>query len=586
MDYTPTIIYDLAIILILAAGISFIFHQLKLPLIIGYLIGGLLLGPNIFYKSLISNEKIIKELSELGVVFLMFYIGLEFNLNKLNKVVKSVSISVIMQTISMIFLGILIAPILGWSNIDGLFLGCLLAIGSTMVTFGILGKKNIKSCYAQIAIGMLVLEDIVAIILLVVLTGIATTGKFCWISILKNTILIGIFIITFFLFGNFFVRKLLKIIKDVNSSELLTLFTMGLVLGVGIISEIFNFSIALGSFLAGSILSQSILAKEIKETTEPLRDIFSAIFFITVGILIDPFSLIKNFKTIVFISFLVILGKVITTTIGLFLTGEDFKKGFQAAMCKSQLGEFSFIIASLGKELGVTHKNLSTISSGISIVTIVLSPILNNYSPRIFKFIALKTPNSIKNLEIIYKNFIKIVNQKLNKIEFFEIIKSPVKKIIIYFILFNGMTGFIWLITPIFNCFVLKNCDLFLKLFIWIITIFIYLPFLFPVFNNLGIMLELISKSVLSSKESKQFLSGHIKTVFQNFLFCCFLIIIGGIYLSAASTYFSRGETLLIFIIFLIGLSLFFLKTIIKINTKFENLFIKNSDRNQKKQKN
>jgi len=570
------ILHDLAIVIICAGIVTFIFRLLKLPLLLGYLISGLLVGPNFLPQSPIHDLEAIRSLSELGVIFLMFYIGLEFDLAKLKRIMGPAVIAVAFQTTLMVFIGIMVAPLLGWSSINGLFLGCLLAISSTMITIPILREqKSLKANFAQVAIGILVLEDILAIIVLVVLTGVGISGHFAWGAVGKVIFLVGIFVVMVYFIGKLIAPKLLNLLKKFESPEVLTIVTIAVVLGVGELADHYNFSIALGAFLAGSIISQQPLAIEIEHAIEPLRNLFTAVFFVTVGMLIDPKLLLEYWGTIVFLTGCVVVGKTISIWWGLFLTGEKPKTGFRAALCKAQIGEFSFVIAALGIQYNVTEPALMTLAVGVSLGSIIVVPILVKHSIPIYNTLADVTPKPLRSAAEFYNTFLTIVKNRLSRNSFLRLLSRPAAQIISYFLLFNGVIVIAFLSSQyVENSENLANYEILIKNLIWLAAALGCLPFLIAIIRNLDFVLMLIIQTVFSINTRKQFTQGRLVNVLSSGILCIVLITFGGLYLSVAAAYLPSGVALAVFVGLVIAMSLFFWRHIIKINSRLEYLFI------------
>ncbi len=241
----------------------------------------------------------LSALSELGVLFLMFYIGLEFDLGKLRPVAGAAVLGLTLQTALMVLIGITAGQWLGWSAVEGLFLGGILAISSSMVCFKLIGERGeMHRPYAQLAAGVLILEDILAIVLLVVLAGVAVSGRLDVGAVGKTTFFVGMFVVAVFVIGKLLAPRLVSLLHKIGNAETVTLFTVGLIFAVSLLAAEAHFSLALGSFLAGAILSRSAIAHEIEGLTAPLRDFFSALFFVTIGTVIDPGALWEHLGTI------------------------------------------------------------------------------------------------------------------------------------------------------------------------------------------------------------------------------------------------------------------------------------------------
>lgn len=571
-----SIINDLAIVIVCAAVVTVLFRALRLPVLLGYLLSGLLVGPHFLPQSPVKDLTTIEDLSELGVAFLMFYIGLEFDLKKLQRTLGPALLAVALQTIGMIFVGVLTAPLLGWSSINGLFIGCLLAISSTMVTLPILKAQDaLKANFAQVAIGMLILEDILAILVLVILTGVGSTGRFEWDAAWKAVFFVGVFIVMVYFTGKLAAPKLLRLLRKFGNPEMITVVAVALILGVGELAEHFDFSIALGAFLAGSILSQSELAHEIEEAIEPLRNLFTAVFFVTVGMRIEPNLLAKYWLSILILTIVVVFGKTLTVWIGLFLTGEKPRTAFKAAVCKAQIGEFSFVIATVGILHQLTDPGIMTLAVGVALGSILVVPALSNNAANVFDYIAKHTPKGIKYIGQIYNQILLSFKGQLERSAFIKLIKKPLIQILGYFLLFNGVLIMAYLAVNYIRRFsLLSEFIIWVQAGIWILAALISLPFLIAIIKNLEVIVLLVTESIFTLKGSSFLNRGNMRSVINTGILCIVVLIFGGIYLSAASAFLPKGVALYSFIGLVVVFSFFFWRHIVKVNTRIEQLFI------------
>lgn len=571
-----SIIVDLAIVIVCAAVVTVLFRALHLPVLLGYLLSGLLVGPNFLPQSPIKDLSTIQDLSELGVAFLMFYIGLEFDLKKLQRTLGPALLAVILQTIAMVSVGILTAHLLGWPSINGLFIGCLLAISSTMVTLPVLRAQDaLKANFAQVAIGMLILEDILAILVLVILTGVGVTGQFKLEAAWKAVFFVGVFIVVVYFTGKLAAPKLLRLLRKFANPEMITVVSVALILGVGELAEHFDFSIALGAFLAGSILSQSELAHEIEEAIEPLRDLFTAVFFVTVGMRIEPHLLGEYWLSILILTCVVVFGKTLIVWIGLFLTGEKPRTAFKAAVCKAQIGEFSFVIAALGLQYQLTDPGIMTLAVGVALGSILVVPAISNNAAKIFDDIAKHTPLFIKRIGQFYNKVLLSIKEKIEQSAFIKLMKKPLIHILGYFLLFNGVLIMAYLAVNYIGHLDFLNEYVFgVQATIWLIAALISLPFLIAIIKNLEVIVLLITESVFTLKGSRFLNRGNMRNVINTGILCAMVIIFGGIYLSAASAFLPKGVALYVFIGLVVGFSFFFWRHIVRVNSKLEQLFI------------
>ena len=571
-----TTIQDLAVVIVAAATASVIFRFLKLPALLGYILSGIVVGPHLLPNPLVTNTETINELSELGVAFLMFYIGLEFDIKKLQRIMGPAFLALTLQTSVMIFLGVLSAPLIGWSSINGLFLGCLLAISSTMITVPTIKAMDaMKSNFAQVAIGILILEDIIAILVLVILSGVAVTGYFAWDAAWQVIFLVGVFVVMVYFLGKLSAPFLLKWLKKYGSIEMVTVIAVAMLLGIGELADHFNFSIALGAFLAGSILSQNALAKEIEHAIDPMKNLFTAVFFVTVGMKIDLILLKDYWLSIVLLSVAVLVGKSLTTWLGLFLAGEKSRTALRAALCKAQIGEFSFVIAALGQREGLTEPGVMAIAVGVALGTILfISPVSFN-SLKIYDFLATKMPRSLAQFGTFYQSFIVGLKEVLKRSAFISLIKRPVFQIVGYFLLFNGVLILAFLTVN----FASTKKELmeyygYIQYAIWIFAALLCLPFLIAIIRNLEVVLLLITESAFSSKANRFLSRGRLRNILNTTLLSVVVLLLGGVYLTAASPFLPGGFGLYFFLGLVVVLGFLFWSHIIRVNSRLEHMFM------------
>jgi monovalent cation:H+ antiporter-2, CPA2 family len=581
MEHGSTLFHDLTIISVCAAIVAFIFSRLKISLILGYLLCGLVLGPHLFYKSPILSESSVSDLGGLGVIFLMFYIGLEFDLSKLKTMLGSALPAVLLQTVVMMFVGLLTAPLFGWSSINGFFMGSILAISSTMVTFSVMRDQGAtKLAHGQLAVGILILEDIVAIMLLVLLSGVAVNGEFAWHELGETTFVVLIFVMTVFVLGKLLAPGLLRSLQKMDSLEVVLLVTLGLLLGVGFLALDFKFEPALGAFLAGAILSHSILSEQIEKLTEPFRFLFSAIFFVTVGMQIDLGVIFGEWGSILLVSVLVIVGKMITCWLGLAMSGQSARSSFRAAIAKAQIGEFSFIIAALGQSLGVVDPRLSSITVGAALLTILATPIFSKHSDSIFDWLANRTPETAKQFGIFYKGLLQTISEHFDGSTWLNLVQRPLLQIVGYFLLFNGTLFATALVAQHLGAMgeIYGWMDI-IRSSVWIAGGIFCLPFLIAVIRNLDAILLILTEATFTHAGSERVLGSRMSQIFHSVLLGFVLVLFGGIYLSAATDYFPSGVSLIGFALLLIAVGFGFWKKIVKINSRLENLFIESLEK-------
>jgi CPA2 family monovalent cation:H+ antiporter-2 len=370
-------IQDLAVIMLVAGVVTVLFHRLKQPVVLGYIAAGFIIGPHTPPFGLIHDEDTIKILAELGVIFLMFCLGLEFSLRKLFKVGATAFIAAFLEIMLMIWIGYEIGQFFGWSTMDSLFLGAILAISSTTIIVKALNDLKMKNQrFAQLIFGVLIVEDILGIGIIALLSGIAVSGTVSSGEVFSTVGKLSLFMIVALVIGILLVPRLLAYVAKFESNEMLLITVLGLCFGFCLLVVKLEYSMVLGAFLIGAIMAESKQLVKIEHLVEPIRDMFSAIFFVAIGLLIDPQILLDYAWPIAVITVAVVLGKMLSCGLGAFIAGNDGKTSLRVGMGLSQIGEFSFIIAALGMTLQVTSDFLYPVAVAVSAITTLLTPYL------------------------------------------------------------------------------------------------------------------------------------------------------------------------------------------------------------------
>lgn len=396
MEHLPQIVIDLALLLTAAALATIVCKRFKQPLILGYVLAGFLVSPAIGWLPNIVDTENIQIWSELGVIFLMFGLGLEFSIIRLTTVGKPAIITALTEMALMIGAGILCGTLLGWSFLTSLFLGGMLAISSTTIiikTFDELNLKNKK--FTELVFGSLVIEDIIGIFLMVFLSTIAVRNTVDGGTISLEIGRMALYLIIWFVLSVIIVPTLLRKVANVITDEILLISSVALCLLMVVLANVIGFSAALGAFMAGSILAGTIRAHRIEDLFRPIKDFFGAIFFVSVGMLVSPQMIVDNIIPILIISLVTLICKPVFTLLGALFSKQSLKTSVETGLSLSQIGEFSFIIAALGVSLGVTADFLYPVIVAVSIVT------------------TLTTPFYVKNTDKVYNLLIKIVPQPL-----------------------------------------------------------------------------------------------------------------------------------------------------------------------------
>jgi CPA2 family monovalent cation:H+ antiporter-2 len=399
--HLPNLISDLGLILVTAAIAVLIFRILKQPLVLGYLVAGFLAGSEFHFFPTVKDMNSVTVWAEIGVIFLLFSLGLEFSFKKLMKVGGTASITALTQIITMVALGYFVGQLMDWGKMNSLFLGVILSISSTTIilkTFDELGVKTQK--FAGNVIGALIVQDILAILMMVLLSTVAVSQQFSGGELLQSVLKLVFFLTIWFVAGIFFIPTLLKKAKHLLTDEMLLIVSLALCLLMVLFAANVGFSPALGAFIMGSIIAETTQAEHIEHLVKPVKDLFGAVFFVSVGMLIDPEMLMKYAFPVGILTLVVILGQSLSSTIGALLSGQPLKQSIQTGMSLSQIGEFSFIIATLGMTLNVTSDFLYPIVVAVSAITTFTTPFMVKFSTPLSIFLEKKLPRRwVKKIE-------------------------------------------------------------------------------------------------------------------------------------------------------------------------------------------
>lgn len=402
-----TFLHDLAIVMIVAALVTVIFHRLRQPVVLGYILAGVIIGPHTPPFPLIYDKATIDTLSELGVILLMFSLGLEFSLRKLKSVGAPAFIAALLEILLLFWVGYEVGRFFKWSTMDSIFLGAMLSMSSTTVIVKVLGELGkMKEQFAQLIFGILIIEDILGIAMIALLSGIAMTGELSVAEVGQTLGKLGIFLTVTLVVGLITVPRLIGYVARFKSNEMLIITVLGLCFGVSLLAVKLGYSVALGAFLIGAVIAEAREIHRIETLIEPVRDMFSAIFFVAIGLLIDPELLLTYWQPILVITLAVIVGKVVTCSFGAFAGGNDMRTSLRVGMGLAQIGEFSFIIASLGVTLKVTSGFLYPIAVAVSVITTLLTPYLIRSADGLVGWFDRSAPRPLVNVLELYTRWV------------------------------------------------------------------------------------------------------------------------------------------------------------------------------------
>lgn len=384
MGHLPDLIQDLGLILIAGAITTIVFRKIKQPLVLGYIIAGFLVGPHFHLFPTVADTENIEVLAEIGVIFLLFSLGLEFSFKKLARVGGASSITALIEIVFITGSGYLLGKALGWSTMDSMFLGGMLASSSTTIIIRAFDELGVKTKqYAKIVFGVLIVEDIVVILLMVLLSTIAVTQQFEGGQIMMTVLKLLFFLALWFIGGIFLIPTFLRRVRSLMDEETLLILSLGLCLGMVVLATKAGFSAELGAFIMGSILAETTSAEKIEHLIKPVKDLFGSIFFVSVGMMIDPGAIVQYAWPVVCVTLLTLFGKLFSTTAGALISGQPFKQSVQVGMSMAQIGEFAFIVATLGLSLGVTSDFLFPVAVGASAITTFTTPYLIKSSDKL-----------------------------------------------------------------------------------------------------------------------------------------------------------------------------------------------------------
>lgn len=388
MLHLPDLISDLALILCTAAVVTLIFKWIKQPVVLGYIIAGLLVGPNVqLFPTVIETEG-IRTWADIGVIFLMFTLGLEFSFRKLLKVGGVAVITAIFEISLTLLAGFSLGQLLGWDFMNSLFLGGILSIASTTIIIRSYDELKVRTQkFTDVVLGVLIIEDLIAVVLMVILSTIAVSRTFEGVEMAYSVFKLVFFLIIWFVSGIFFLPTLIKKIKHFLNDETLLIVSLALCFLMVMLASEAGYSSALGAFIMGSILAETTKAEKIEHLVLPIKTLFVAIFFVSVGMLIDPNTLVEHYIPVILATLILVIGKPIFVTIGALISGQPLKIAIQSGMSLSQIGEFSFIIAGLGLSLGVTNEILYPVAVAVSVLTTFTTPFMIRYSEKYYEFL-------------------------------------------------------------------------------------------------------------------------------------------------------------------------------------------------------
>ncbi|MBO7490301.1 MAG: cation:proton antiporter [Bacteroidales bacterium] len=576
MSSLPPLFLDLAIILVTAGVITVVFKWLKQPLVLGYIVAGFFIGPYFPWFPAVKDATDVHVWSDIGIVFLMFALGLEFSIKKLKKVGATGAITALTELAIMFLIGSSVGRLLGWQSMDCIFLGCMLSISSTSIiikSFEDLRLKQQK--FTSSVTAVLIVEDLIAVLLLVILSTVSVSKNFNGGELVMSFVKLIFFLIVWFTFGIFLIPTFLRWMRRYMTEETLCIVAVGLCFGMVVLASYAGFSTALGAFVMGAILAETIEADVIHRIITPIKNLFCAVFFVSVGMLVDPQILVKYLVPILIIAATVIIFKSSAATLGFVLSGKNLKTSVQSGFCFCQIGEFSFIIAGLGLSFGVINPDLYPIIVSVSIITTFVTPYMIKGANPVFAKIEPRLPQKLKDALERYANSAKQTNQTVS-------VRLFLKKQFSSILLYGAINAAICLLSftllkPFLNKIIVDAAGapaFWGNLVGMLVTLAIMLPFIWAIAVR-NVNRERI-RMLLDSKEYSQAVVIPV-LLLRYFLALFFIGIVIGSYIHLAVGF------LVILAIFIVMIVLFSKKTI-NFYQRIENQFISNFNSRQAQQ--
>ena len=399
---------SLTVVLSVAALTTVVFQRLRQPVVLGYLVAGLMVGPHVPIP-LVADRAVVQALSELGVILLMFSLGLEFSFAKLVRVGPTAGITAVVQSSLMSWLGFLVGRAFGWTVLESVFLGAAIAISSTTIIAKVFDEQGVGGRQRELVVGILLIEDLIAVVFMAALTAIATGAGLSAAALAGTVGRLAAFLIALLAIGMLAVPRFMRLVLGLERDETTLVASIGICFLVAYVALAFGYSVALGAFLAGSLIAESGRAETevVEHLVRPLRDVFAAVFFVSVGLLIDPALVLTHWVAVLVLTALVIAGKVAAVAVGAFLTGSGTRTAIQAGMSLAQIGEFSFIISGLGLALGATGEFLYPVLVAVSAITTLTTPWLIRAAEPSADLVDRKLPPALQTFATFYGTWLE-----------------------------------------------------------------------------------------------------------------------------------------------------------------------------------
>nr|WP_294864177.1 cation:proton antiporter [uncultured Pseudogulbenkiania sp.] len=566
--HATSFIHDLAVIMLIAGLVTVLFHRLRQPVVLGYIVAGVIIGPYTPPFALIQDEATVKTLAELGVVFLMFSLGLEFSLKKLASVGVTALLAALTEIVAMVAIGFQIGKYFGWATMDSVFLGAMLAISSTTIIVKALDELGLKNeRFAQMIFGILIVEDILAIGMIALLSGIAISGRVEAGAVLSTLGQLSLFMVVALVLGILIVPRLLAYVARFESREMLLVTVLGLCFGFCLLVLQLEYSIALGAFLIGAIMAESRELKQIEHLVEPIRDMFSAIFFVAIGLLLDPAVLLQYAWPIALITVAVVVGKVVTCSLGTFVAGNDGRTAMRVGMGLAQIGEFSFIIAALGLSLKVTSDFLYPVAVAVSALTTLFTPYLIRAAEPFAGLVNRLAPEPVKRGLGYYTAWLQSIQPQEERAELLAIVRRIVLHVLVNLCLVTA----IFLAAAYFGPEWLagRGDTRLVNALLWSVALLLSVPFLVAIYRKLKALAMLLAELSVRPEMAGQLTTASRRVIAE-------LIPVGALigillFLSALCvSILPPSEVLLVIVLAVGAVAVLFWKRLIQLHSRLQ----------------
>ena len=575
-DGPPGLLTQLGMVFALAAVVSVLGQKLRIPAMIGYVVAGLCIAPWVAVPGNDSVQYAIRELAEIGVLLLMFSVGLEFDIKGLGRRLWPCLGALVLQTVLMFSIGHQAGQLLGWGGMGGLFLGGVLSVSSTVATMRLLSDSGrLRQPHGQLAFGVLVLEDVLAVLLLAILGGVGV-GRDMPVSMAAQSVLfMGVFSVAVFFFGKMLVPRAVRFIHGLGRAELLTLSAIGFLMAIGMLARQVSFPAELGAFLAGATLAHTSWAQRVQDSLAPVRDLFGAIFFVSVGLAV-PAGILDDLGWIALLALVVALGKTAACWAGFWVAGEAPSDAFRASTAKANVGEFGFVLASMGRASGVVDDRLFGIAVGVCVVTLALGAIESRVSDPLYRGLAWLVPVRVRGTGGAYQSWLAELRARLGRIPVFRLLRRPAIGVASYLLILQAIVVGLWFLAGWVERADLPVSDGATRAtFVWMGGALLMLPFAVAILRHLGVAVQLLVEAACASRGGSPFREqGSFRNLLSWGLFILFVAVGLQVFLAASSRHLPRGAPALLLALSLVGLGALLWRRMIRVNSRMENLFM------------